>query len=61
MANMHDLPYPKRLIVEMLHYSFWSCEKTKDRKLSEIKEALSFFFERDDIESAIKAFTGNAS
>lgn len=50
--------YPQRLCTEMLHYATWSCDKMKDIKMSEIKESLSVFFDKELIEKAVSISTG---
>jgi hypothetical protein len=56
--NIKELPYEKRLVVEMMHYSVWACKKTQDKKPSEIKQALSFFFSDKEIDWAIDLLSG---
>ncbi len=55
----NDLPYPQRLLVQMLHFAVWSCEKTKDTKLSEIKAALAVFFTDEQIKEAQEMLEGH--
>ncbi len=56
--TIHDLPYPQRLLVEMLHFAVWSCDKTKDMKCSEIKTALAVFFTDEEISQAQELLAG---
>jgi len=48
--------YPLRLCVEMLHYCFWSNEKTQDKKASEIKTMLLEFFTQEQIDESLRHF-----
>lgn len=50
--TLQDIPYPQRLIVELLHYAVWSCEKTQNMKSSEIKAAMAVFFTEAQIAEA---------
>jgi hypothetical protein len=49
---LSELTYPQRLVVEMLHYSTWACEKTQNMKCSEILKALGVFFTEDQLSDA---------
>lgn len=48
------------LCLKMLHYSVFA-KHTEDRRASEVKEALKFFFTQDEIDQAIAIITGRAS
>ena len=48
------IEYPLRLCVEMLHYCFWSNEKTQAKKVSEIKTMLLGVFTEEEISKAQK-------
>jgi hypothetical protein len=50
---------PEDLCGQMLTYSFWA-DRTAERKPSEIKEALRFFFTDDEIENGLCLATGRA-
>ena len=51
---------PQRLVVEMLHYSTWACEKTQNMKCSEILKALGVFFTEDQLSEAKAILEGKA-
>lgn len=53
-----DLPYPQKLVVEMLHYAVWGCVKTEDMKCSEIITALGVFFTDQELDDARKLLSG---
>lgn len=57
---LSELPYPQRLVVEMLHYSTWACEKTQNMKCSEILKALGVFFTEDQLSEAKAILEGKA-
>jgi len=56
-VRYQELKYPINLCADLLLFCFWSCEKTEDKKPSEIKEILLNFFTQEQIDEAIKAIT----
>lgn len=57
-TKLSELSYPQRLVVDMLHYSTWLCEKTKDMKCSEIIGALGVFFTDEQLSDARGVLAG---
>jgi len=58
--KLNEIEYPLRLCVELMHYGFWSCEKTKEKTVSELKEAMRFFFTDEQINEAGRILSGAA-
>jgi len=56
--KLSEIEYPLRLCVEMLHFTAFLCEKTKDLRYSEIKKILLNFFDEDMILKAQDITTG---
>ena len=56
-----DLPYPLRLCVEMMHYAALTSDMTREMRPSDVRQALSKFFDDAMIEEASNILTGRAS
>jgi hypothetical protein len=59
--NLSDIPYPQRLVTEMLHYSVWSCDKTSRMKYSELRSHLEVFFTTEQIQQAQDFLEGKST
>ena len=56
--KISDIEYPLRLCVELLYYAgFGGNGKTEKMTVSQIKQAMSIFFDDSQIEKAIKILT----
>lgn len=49
--------YEIELCIKLISYSFWSCEKTKNKKLYEIREYIENFFDKEIIDEAMERLT----
>ena len=59
--NLSDIPYPQRLVVEMMHYATWSCPLTQDMPCGEILAKLRYFFTSEQLDDAREYLTGEQS
>lgn len=51
---MKELSYDQQLCLRLISYAIHSCKKVEDMKMSEIKEAVSVFFDDDIIDGIIE-------
>lgn len=56
--QLSELPYPLRLCVEMMHYAAWMSDQTKEMRPSEVRQALSAFFDDTTMDAAVNILTG---
>lgn len=56
--QLSELPYPLRLCVEMMHYAAWMSDQTKEMRPSEVRKALSAFFDDATMDEAVSILTG---
>lgn len=52
--SFSEIEYPLRLCVEIMNFAVMSCEKTQDKKASEIKTMLLGFFHQEQIDESLK-------
>ena len=57
--NLQDIKFPLRLCVELMYYSTWLNDKTKDITPTELYEKLSLFFTEEQIEESRKILCGD--
>jgi len=56
--NDQEIKYPLKLCIDLLHFSVWGSEKTKDKTAYEIKEMLLNFFTQEEIDEALRVLKG---
>jgi hypothetical protein len=54
IMQVNDLPYPQRLVAEMIYFALFQSEKTKGMTGKDVLIALGSFFTDEQIEDAGK-------
>jgi len=55
---LNDIPYPRRLCVELLHYAIINCPHTGHMKCKDVKAAVAVFFDDEEVDAALAILAG---
>ena len=56
--NEQEIKYSVRLCIDLMHFSIWGSEKTKDKTAYDIKQMLLNFFTQEEIDDALLKVSG---